>query len=54
MEFALHPAEGDLVLFPGDLPHMVEPNRLGRRITIAFNAAPVQEMQAYDALPRGL
>lgn len=35
----VHPEVGDLLLFPGQLPHWVHPNDSGKdRVTIAFNA----------------
>jgi uncharacterized protein (TIGR02466 family) len=36
------PEPGDLVLFPSYLMHAVPPNQGGRRITLAFNALPMQ------------
>ena len=34
----VHPEAGDLIIFPGQLPHWVHPNDSGKeRVTIAFN-----------------
>jgi uncharacterized protein (TIGR02466 family) len=36
---ALQPKAGDLLIFPGQLPHWVHPNDSGKpRVTVAFNA----------------
>jgi len=36
------PEPGDLVLFPSYLMHAVPPNQGSRRITLSFNAIPLQ------------